>query len=240
VQLSAEMSELTSLLYQVGSLANVSAQQAMLSGSGGSPVVLEECPSVVVAAVGLIHLEMALDYGDEGCTTDWGLSAEGQLGITLDVTETVDTIVVEFSSFSVEGYSISGTFDLVGKGPSWTFSYTGIVGGLYYLSMEYTVEYADMGTPFDWTDDVATVGGGGVATVGAIALTLWIDDPLTFVANCQNPISGELAYSVTSDGDEGPEIVLDFGTGDCCTATASVGPRTGEIDLCTVEGSSAR
>lgn len=230
-EVAGQMTMMTSILYQIGTVSNVAAQETMVAVNGGRSGLTGECPAAQVNSFSVNELQMDLDYGD-GCTSEYGYSASGKLEIALYVSSVKDSVAVTFDAFQVEGYSLDGDLGVVGKGTEWVYSFTGVVGGLYSLDMEYGVSLDGNGTPTNPSDDTATISGAGSVSLGPLYVALDIDESLVFETTCAHPTDGVLVYTMTTtDGSQVTQV--DYGTGDCCTADATTtGDRNGTVDLC--------
>lgn len=181
---------------------------------------------------------MTIDYGD-GCTSVNGITRKGKLVVTLSgkVRTPGSTISVIFDNYSVNGYTLTGTYALTpvagaGGGVNYTVAITnGSItlpsGAAYTYSADETfTQTGGIGTP-DVTDDTYEITGDFTYSGNGNTITGTVTNPLIRTADCKNITSGTISFVY-----KGLNGTLDFGSGTCDNiATVKVGVKTSTITL---------
>jgi hypothetical protein len=181
---------------------------------------------------------MTIDYGT-GCTSTNGITRKGKLIVTLTARLSTPgaTISITFDSYSVNGYTITGTYAITPvAGTSGALNYTISVtngsitipsGAMYsYSATETYTQVAGIGTT-TITDDTYNITGSITYSGGGLTVTGTIVTPLVRAEDCPNITQGTIDYVYNN-----VKGVLDFGSGTCDNvATVKVGPITNTVTL---------
>jgi hypothetical protein len=232
----ATASEITAAfgaIFQIGTTVQAAIQEALSHPSVPAGLSPTTCPTAHIDGAGQGYIEMTLDYG-AGCTTETGSTASGALHAAYRAGTPVDTIRVQFDSFTVDGSTINGDLRAYGSGTAWTFSFDGtFTDGTESAGLAATfglvVDLA--GTPADPSDDTETIIGSGTYSQATLTYAIVIIQPLVIAPGCAYPTSGVLTYQLQTDHATSVTTV-DFTAGDCCTVLVSIGARSEEMSIC--------
>ncbi len=184
---------------------------------------------------------ITLDFSGD-CTTENGNILSGQIIIHQTARYRTDGMVriITLNGFKINGYQVTGTK---------TITNLGLVNGFrtYSISVENGSVITSEGevistrsaqrtrawiegesTATRWDDVYLVTGTTSGTTVNGIAYTASITQPLRIARNCRWIEAGEISTTIP----ELPEVVIDFGTGECDQiATVTVNGNTRTITL---------
>jgi hypothetical protein len=181
---------------------------------------------------------MTIDYGT-GCTSSNGITRKGKLIVNLTgpMRSAGSVISVTFSSYSVNGYTLTGTYSLTpqlvaGGGVNFAIAVTnGSItvpsGAVYtYSGAETFTQVGGVGTT-TVTDDTYNITGSFSYNGNGTSISGAIVTPLVRTADCPNITTGTISFTYKSITG-----LLDFGSGTCDnTATVKAGLTTTTITL---------
>lgn len=181
---------------------------------------------------------MTIDYGT-GCTSVNGVTRKGKLTVSLSgkVRTPGSVISVTFDNYSVNGYTLTGTYALTpviaaGGGINYNIAITNgsitlPAGVVYtYSATETFTQTGGIGTS-TVTDDTYSITGSFSYSGNGNSITGTVTTPLIRTADCKNITMGTIAFVYKSI-----KGTLDFGTGDCDnTATLKIGSKTSTVTL---------
>jgi hypothetical protein len=183
---------------------------------------------------------LTVDFG-AGCTSNDGILRKGKITyiLTGKVLMPGTTISATFTSYSVFGYQLEGTYAITNTstmaGVSFTTKVTGgkitFPNAVYYnYSGDKTITMtAGMGTPADLTDDVFSItGSNSFSSSFGNTLDVTITTTLSKAYTCHNVGSGVISFTYNKKLNG----TLDFGNGTCDNqATITVGTMTKDVTL---------
>lgn len=233
-----QSSEQSSLSVNSGTLSTDAAPTSTISPSsytttaGATITVLPADPSVFPKT-------MTIDYGT-GVTSANGITRKGQIIVTLSgkIRVAGTTISVTFNNYSVNAYTITGTYALTpqvvsGGGVNYNITVTG--GSITfpdasvatYSGTETFTQVAGIGTTTITDDTYNITGSFSFSSTNTGAISGTIGTPLVKSADCKDITSGTVAFVY-----KGLNGTLDFGSGTCDNqATVKFGLTTKTITL---------
>jgi hypothetical protein len=182
---------------------------------------------------------VTLDYGSSGCSGTSGITRKGKIIYTVsDKFRNAGSVIsVTFESYSVNGYTIAGTYSITNNGGGNGLNISTQVNGgkitypdgkyYNYSGAKTLVQAAGIATPAVTDDEFTITGNNTLSSSDGNAVTATIKTALLKKNSCPNIVSGtiEIVYNSIKG-------LMNYGTGACDnTATITVGNKTETITL---------
>lgn len=181
-----------------------------------------QCGEVSLSPLVGFPKTITVDYGD-GCTDSYGLTRSGSIAITVsdDMGTPGMTYRVVFNNFALNGYTISGTFEVENTGtesqPAFSenmdLTFTGSAGLTIHKAKSVERIWLEGASTEAFSDDVYQItGSADVESSNGYAYSYDITTPLRLEYGCDPITKGIIVLSISSQTEP---VTIDFGDGTC-------------------------